>query len=204
MAPPLIDPRADLKDQEEFEEEMDDAPDEEPVKDWFNNLNKFKTLGRDFSKLKAPDLEDKNPMERLALSSWRAHVYDVASAFDAIINPTVFERAMRQLKPEHTEELMPHIDNMYMSLGQPRGSRELECEELYGLCTSYQGGNHTVAPPIYDIETLGYTSWVIRRWPPRTRRMWRCHGIPASGHLSATTFVATPCGGRVSPSSTRA
>ena len=39
-------------------------------------------------------------------------------------------------------------------MGQPRGSRELEGEELYGLCAQYQGGNHPVAPPIYDIGTV--------------------------------------------------
>ena len=88
MAPPFIDPRANLKATEESDEEMGDAPaGEDPVTDWVNNLNKFKTLGKDFLTMKAPDLEKNNPMERLALCSWRAHVYDVASAFDAIITP---------------------------------------------------------------------------------------------------------------------
>ena len=61
---------------------------------------------------------------------------------------------MRQLKPEHTEELMPYIDEMYTCLGRPRGTRGLEVEELYGLCTQYQGGRHPVAPPIYDKATV--------------------------------------------------
>ena len=134
MSPPFIDPRANLKATEESDEEMGDAPaEEDPVTGWVNNLNEFKTLGKDFLAMKAPDLEKKNPMERFALCSWRAHAYDVASAFDAIINPTAFEGAMRQLRPEHTEELMPYIDMMYMSLGQSRGTRELECDQLYGL-----------------------------------------------------------------------
>ena len=79
MAPPFIDPRANLKATEESDEEEGDAPEgvEDPVVDWVNNLNKFKTVGKDFMKaLKAPDLEGKNPMEQLALRSWRAHVYD--------------------------------------------------------------------------------------------------------------------------------
>ena len=139
MAPPVLDPRANLKAAEESEEEADVPMGEEPVKDWVNNLNKFKTVGRNIMTVKATDLEQKDPVEKAALCAWRAHVYDVASAFDAIINSTVFEGAMRQLKPEHTEELMPYIDQMYMSLGQPRGSRVLECDQLYGLCTSYQG-----------------------------------------------------------------
>ena len=149
MAPPILDPRANLKAAEESEEEAEDVPmGEEPVKDWVNNLNKLKTVGKNSMTVKAPDLAKKEPMEKAALCAWRAHVYDVASAFDAIINPTAFEGAMRQLKPEHTEELMPYIDLMYMSLGQPRGLCVLECDQLYGLCTSYQGGRHPVAPPI--------------------------------------------------------
>ena len=155
MVPPVLDPRAALKEEEESEEEAGDAPAwAEPVKDWVNNLNQFKTVGRDIATVKATDLEKKDPVERMALCAWRAHVYDVASAFDAIINSTVFEGAMRQLKPEHTEELMPYIDTMCMSLGQPRGQRELECDQLYGLCTSYQGAKHPVPPPVYDVPTV--------------------------------------------------
>ena len=112
MAPPVIDPRANLKAAEESDEEADVPMGEEPVKDWVNNLSKFKTVGRNIMTVKATDLEKKDPMEKAALCAWRAHVYDVASAFDPIINPTVFEGAMRQLKPEHTEELMPYIDQM--------------------------------------------------------------------------------------------
>ena len=125
MAPPVLDPRASLKEAEESEEEeVGDAPAAaDPVKDWVNNLNKFKTVGKNITTVMATDLEQKEPVERVALCGWRAHVYDVASAFDAIINPTAFEGAMRQLKPEHTEELMPYIDTMYMSLGRPRGLR---------------------------------------------------------------------------------
>ena len=155
MAPPFIDPRANLKTAEESDEEVSDAPAaEDPVTDWVNNLNKFKTVGKDIMTVKASDLEKKEPMARIALCSWRAHVYDVASAFDAIVNPTAFEGGMRQLMPEHTEELMPYIDTMYMSLGQPRGMRELECDQLYGLCTSYQGVRHPVPPPVYNIPTV--------------------------------------------------
>ena len=41
MAPPVLDPRANLKTAEESEEEAGDVPmGEEPVKDWVNNLNK--------------------------------------------------------------------------------------------------------------------------------------------------------------------
>ena len=155
MAPPFIDPRANLKTAVESDEEVGDAPAaEDPVTDWVNNINKFKTVGKDIMTVKASDLDKKEPMERIALCSWRAHVYDVASAFDAIINTTAFEGAMRQLRPEHTEELMPYIDTMYMSLGQPRGTRELECDQLHGLCTSYQGVRHPVPPPVYDIPTV--------------------------------------------------
>ena len=154
MAPPVLDPRANLKAAEESEEEADVPMGEEPVKDWVNNLNKFKTVGRNIMTVKATDLEQKEPMEKAALCAWRAHVYDVASAFDAIINSTVFEGAMRQLKPEHTEELMPYIDQMYMSLGQPCGTRVLECDQLYGLCTSYQGVRHPALPPVYDVPTV--------------------------------------------------
>ena len=46
MAPPVLDPRANLKAAEESEEEADIPMGEEPVKDWVNNLNKFKTVGR--------------------------------------------------------------------------------------------------------------------------------------------------------------
>ena len=104
--------------------------------------------------IKSKDLDGRHSVERLMLSSWRGLVYDMASTFDAIINPRIFVGAMRQLRPEHTEELMPYIDHMYMALGQPCGSRELECEQLYGLCTNYQGGKHPTAPPVYDIPTV--------------------------------------------------
>ena len=95
MAPPIIDPRANLKATEESDEEVGDAPAaEDPVTDWVNNLNKFKTVGKDIMTVKASDLYKKEPMERIALCSWRAHVCDVASAFDAaIINPMAFEGA---------------------------------------------------------------------------------------------------------------
>ena len=89
--------------------------------------------------MQASDLEKKEPMERIALCSWRAHVYDVASAFDAIINPMAFEGAMRQLKPEHTEEPMPYIDTMYMSLGQMRGMRELGVTSSMGFARATKG-----------------------------------------------------------------
>ena len=156
ISPPAVDPRGRLKVTEESDEEMGDAPAEEavPVGDWVNNLNKFRTVGKDYLAIKSKDLDGRHPVERLMLSSWRGLVYDMASTFDAIINPRLFEGAMRQLRPEHTEELMPYIDSMYMALGQPRGSRELECEQLYGLCTNYQGGKHPVAPPVYDIPTV--------------------------------------------------
>ena len=98
MAPPVLDPRANLKAAEESEEEAEDVPmGEEPVQDWVNNLNKFPTVGRQIMNVKAPDLANKEPTEKAALCAWRAHVYDVASAFDAIINSTVFEGAMHEV-----------------------------------------------------------------------------------------------------------
>ena len=58
MAPPFIDPRANLKTAEESDEEVGDAPAaEDPVTDWVNNLNKFKTVGKDIMTVKASDLE---------------------------------------------------------------------------------------------------------------------------------------------------
>ena len=51
---------------------------------------------------------------KAALCAWRAHVYDVASAFDAIVNPTAFEGALRQSgasrpDPSETEGPIPRM-----------------------------------------------------------------------------------------------
>ena len=88
---------------------------------------------------------------------------------------------------------MPYIDTMYMSLGQPRGTRELECDQLYGLCTSYQGLRHPVPPPVYDIPT-------VRLYLVGDSTLYT---QTASKPRSDGTCVAMPCGAMAWSSSTR-
>ena len=132
----------------EQEEEEAAGQGREPDADLKSRINEFKYIGSELQKIEAPDLKGKPATEVHYLASWRAHVWDFVASYDSVVNSGTCSGALRQLKPLMTEELLTYYDQIQDVRAIFAGDRDLEIQQLYGLCMRYQGdGLHPLPPP---------------------------------------------------------